>query len=111
MLKQFVRAKDGRCVGVMVASVVDGQVRVGVSYARKSYQQNPTKVGGDRFDKFLGEELAVGRMVLGDVPNVPVRYYDQFVNFVGRINNYFADAEVVYHVDDYVNGLYPRHRV
>lgn len=109
MLKQFVRNGNVK-VGVMVADVVDGQIRVGVSYARKSYKPNPAKFGGDHFDKFLGEELAVGRMVLGDVPNVPVKYYDQFVDFVGRINKYFADAEVKYHVDDYVNGLYPRQR-
>lgn len=108
MLKQFVRAKNGRVVGVMVASVQSGAVCVGVSYARHSHKDLPQKFGGDKFDKHLGESLAVGRMDLGYVPNVPAKYYDQFCQFVNRANKYFQDVDDKFSVDCYVNGIHHR---
>lgn len=106
MLKQFVRASNGRVVGVMVASAKNGCVCVGVSYARHSHKDSPKKSGGDKFDKDLGESLAVGRMDLGYVPNVPVKYLDQFHVFVNRANKYFQDCEDKFSTSCFNNGIF-----
>lgn len=115
MLKQFVRDRQNRKVGVMVASATDGNVRIGLSFARPhkiasvaivtDYREEQFEAGvdGDDFDVCRGEDIATGRMIAGTSPVVPGRYRRQVLDFVYRANRYFKDTEGC--GIDCVNGL------
>jgi len=63
-LTQFVRDRDGQPRGLVVATVIDGSVRIGWSYTH-------TKAG-DRFDKKKAHKIAFGRAENGWGPKVKV---------------------------------------
>lgn len=69
--------------GVLVAGMVDGTVRIGWSYTNKKL--------GDKFDKELGMDIAVGRMATpSPIDIVPHKIIREIENtFLPRVEKYF----------------------
>jgi hypothetical protein len=88
-LTQFVRDRDGQPRGLVVATVIDGSVRIGWSYTHIK--------AGDRFDKKKAYTIAFGRAEngWGDKVTVPHRVEKVYVNMVGRAAKYFKDLPVI----------------
>lgn len=61
-LVQFVRDRKGQPRGMVVATVIDNQIRIGWSYTN-------TKLG-DRFNKSRALQIALGRVENGQSSNV-----------------------------------------
>jgi hypothetical protein len=77
-LVQYKRDKNRNPVGVVVARMVDGQVRYGFSLCRK----------GDRFNKARALEIALGR-VDAEVTICPNSLEQTFDIVVDRAKRYF----------------------
>jgi len=83
MLTQFVRARDGQPRGMVVATVIDNDIRIGWSFTN-------TKAG-DRFNKQTAVRIALGRAESGwsKRVKVPVSVQKVFDKMVNRSTNYF----------------------
>jgi hypothetical protein len=82
-LFQFVRDRKGHPRGVVVATLIDNQVRYGWSYTN-------TKAG-DRFNKQLGIHIALGRIDNGwganvNIPHSVVKVLNRMAN---RVEGYY----------------------
>lgn len=69
--------------GVLVAGMVNGEVRIGWSYVNKKM---------DRFNKELGMKIAMGRMLTpSTIERVPHKVMKDLENsFIPRCENYFG---------------------
>lgn len=63
-LSQFVRDRKGNARGLVVATVINNQIRLGWSYTNTT--------AGDKFDKHRAYDIAFGRAEFGWGPNVRV---------------------------------------
>jgi len=88
-LTQFVRDRDGQPRGLVVATVIDGSVRIGWSYTH-------TKAG-DRFDKKKAHQIAFGRAEngWGDTVTSPHRVKNTYELMALRALKYFKNVPVV----------------
>lgn len=96
MLKQFVRDRQNRKVGVLLADKIDGQVRVGFSFARPHCWDHTVEgyiKYGDDFNQERGEDIAHGRMWVGSDATCPGKYRYDVIGFIERANKYFQDAQ------------------
>lgn len=81
---QFLKETQPRHkIGVMVADVVDGEVRAGWSLANRK----------DKFDQKRGTEIAMGRLQHGTSELVPDSIRLEYEYYVDRANRYFKDAQ------------------
>lgn len=74
--------RNGERNGCLVASKIDGKVRVGYSKCHRA----------DEFDKHLARRMATGRMNNLDTDysqEIPASMYKEFVRFTKRCNKYF----------------------
>jgi hypothetical protein len=83
---QFVRDRKGNPRGVVVATIVDNQIRYGWSYTN-------TKLG-DRFNKHRGLAIAHGRIDNGwsDNVSVPHNVIKSLNHISNRADRYFKIA-------------------
>lgn len=82
-LTQFVRDRDGQPRGLVVATVIDDEIRYGWSYTN-------TKAG-DRFDKQRAHVIAFGRAENGWGTNIQVPHsvHKSLVKMVNRAEKYY----------------------
>ncbi len=87
-LKQLVRDRNGQPRGMVVATVIDGTIRLGWSHTN-------TKAG-DRFDKRKAFTIALGRAENGWGPNkkVPVSTTKVLNKMVDRAVRYYKNVPV-----------------
>lgn len=87
-LKQLVRDRNGQPRGMVVATVIDGTIRLGWSHTN-------TKAG-DRFDKRKAFIIALGRAENGWGPNktVPVSTTKVLNKMVDRAVRYYKNVPV-----------------
>lgn len=87
-LTQFVRDRDGQPRGLVVATVIEGSVRLGWSYTH-------TKAG-DRFDKKKAYTIALGRAEngWGDKVTMPHRVANVYELMALRSLKYFKGTPV-----------------
>lgn len=79
-IKQRIRNKKGKHVGVMLAWKVDGNVRVGWSTCN---------INKDKYDKTLAERIAAVRGRCGTKVQPPKYAVAQIAAFTERANKYF----------------------
>jgi len=89
MKKLFVKQKNGRKIGVLIAMKdVEGKVVVGFSQCCKN----------DSFDKSFGEEIAARRaFAYSDrdcVDNIPFKVAAALPGFLDNCKRYFKDCEM-----------------
>lgn len=89
MLTQFVRDRKGQPRGMVVATVINGNVRFGWSHTNVK--------AGDRFDKRKAVTIAVGRAENGWGPTiqVPVSTAKVLNSMVTRASAYYKDVPVL----------------
>jgi len=83
-LVQYIRDEKNQPFGVVVALVVDGEVRLGVSVCNKK----------DKFNKKLALEIAVGRATVGCDTYAPIRMVRRVVMLPVKMDG----TELVPHV-------------
>lgn len=86
-LIQFVRDNKGNPKGVVVASLIDGNVRIGWSLTNES--------SGDTFDKDMGMRIAIGRINVGSNAIVPIAVNKIIQSLVGRSKKYFKTDKII----------------
>jgi hypothetical protein len=85
-LIQFARNKKGERVGVVVATLINNNIRFGWSKVNLSM--------GDKFDRQRSLEIAVGRAVSGTKEALPSSLVSVMENVVERSFRYFKGAGV-----------------
>lgn len=87
-LTQFVRDRNGQPRGLVVATVIDGTVRLGWSYTHVK--------AGDRFKKEKAYSIAFGRAEngWGDSVTMPHRVSKVYDKMADRASKYFKNVTV-----------------
>lgn len=85
-LTQFVRDRKGNARGLVVATIINNQIRLGWSYTNTT--------AGDNFDKQLAYHIAFGRAEFGWGPNVRVPHsVNKVLNRMQhRANRYYKQS-------------------
>jgi hypothetical protein len=95
-LKQYVRDRKGNPRGIVVATVIDDEIRLGWSFVN-------TKAG-DSFKKDLGLKIALNRAVRGHSPGrtvqIPYSVNKVLHSMTYRANRYYNNKQL----NDLVSG-------
>ena len=87
MLTQFVRDRKGQPRGMVIATVIDNEIRFGWSYTN-------TKAG-DRFNKTRAIQIALGRaeVGMGMTVKIPHAVNKVYARMTPRAFSYFKDTK------------------
>lgn len=88
MILQYIRNRNNQPIGIMVADIIDGTMRIGISRCNKK----------DRFNKNRGMAIATGRLNCEDHHNfidedTPSEISVQIDNFNNRARRYFKPKQ------------------
>ena len=85
MLYQYVR-KNGKRIGIVVAIELDtDNVRIGWSLCN---------VKLDKFDRYRGLQIAVGRAIYNSTTDIPQSVYPTLTHFAQKAKRYYKDKTV-----------------
>lgn len=87
MLRQYIRNQNNQVIGLMLADIIDGNVRIGISRCHKK----------DRFNKELADKIALARMQfeehhngISDMTALAAPFVsEQIDRFNDRVKRYF----------------------
>lgn len=88
-LKQLVRDRNNQPRGYVVATIIDNSIRLGWSYTNIK--------AGDRFDKYKGFTIALGRAENGWGTNVhmPHNVAKVYKRMANRAVRYYKDVDLI----------------
>lgn len=94
---------EGKKVGVMVAGLIDGKVRVGYSVCNIETDDK------DKFNRDFGLSIAKGRMNKDRVL-VPEHLKDLMMHFSDRVKKFFKDKEIDFTIMTYKEHFISRRK-